>query len=217
MNDRAFRLDFFVAIGALLVSALTAATLIYQTRVIGHQFAATTWPYLSISTTLDPQFISIEVANDGLGPALIRSAQLSVDGRPLSSWNDYFGTMAKEELAVRQLFARAAALGNAGRPTPLTISAGSIGPSSTLRPGESHQLVKVAFSGQMPASVMQAFLRHRIALDFCYCSLEGTCWTLHGVPEENQPSEPQEVPSCADAHEIQSNPIVPPPATAAPR
>src|SRR5579863_2155170 len=115
MNDRAFRLDFFIAIAALLVSALTAATLIYQTRVIGHQFAASTWPYLSVSTTLDPQAISLDLANDGLGPALIRSAQLTVDGRPLPSWNAYFQTLATEEPALRALFTRAAAQALAGR------------------------------------------------------------------------------------------------------
>lgn len=30
MNDRAFRLDFFIAVAAVPVSALTAGTLIYQ-------------------------------------------------------------------------------------------------------------------------------------------------------------------------------------------
>jgi len=48
MNEKAFRLDFFIAIAALLVSAISAIALIYQTRVIGDQYAATIWPYLSI-------------------------------------------------------------------------------------------------------------------------------------------------------------------------
>ncbi|MGC2633018.1 MAG: hypothetical protein WA215_02280 [Candidatus Cybelea sp.] len=53
MNDRNFRLDFFIAIAAVLISALTAGTLFYQTRVIGDEFAATIWPYLSVGTTYD--------------------------------------------------------------------------------------------------------------------------------------------------------------------
>jgi hypothetical protein len=32
MNDRAFRLDFFIAIAAVVISALTAGTLVYQTQ-----------------------------------------------------------------------------------------------------------------------------------------------------------------------------------------
>ena len=44
MNEKAFRLDFFIAIAALLISALTAGALVYQTRVIADQYAATIWP-----------------------------------------------------------------------------------------------------------------------------------------------------------------------------
>ena len=47
VNEKAFRLDFFIAIAALLVSTLTAATLLYQTHVISDQYAATIWPYLT--------------------------------------------------------------------------------------------------------------------------------------------------------------------------
>ena len=41
MNDRTFRLDFFIAVAAVLISVITAGTLFYQTHVIGDEFAAT--------------------------------------------------------------------------------------------------------------------------------------------------------------------------------
>ena len=114
MNDRAFRLDFFIAIAALLVSALTAGTLIYQTRVIGAQYAATIWPYLSVETTYDnPSGVTIALNNEGLGPALIHSAHLSVDGKDASSWYDYFIVLAREDSRLRSFFVRTQCTGTA--------------------------------------------------------------------------------------------------------
>ncbi len=88
-RERALRLDFFIAIGALVISVLTTVTLIYQTHVISDQYAATIWPYLSVKDQVESNEERLTLTNDGLGPALVRSAQLTVDGKNLASWNDY--------------------------------------------------------------------------------------------------------------------------------
>ena len=121
MNDRNFRLDFFIAIAAVLISALTAGTLFYQTRVIGDEFAATIWPYLSVGTTYDTGGETIEVTNDGVGPALVRSAQLYVDGRKVDAWNDYIKAVSRDP-ELRGLFLRAQAAVRAGPAGHATIT-----------------------------------------------------------------------------------------------
>lgn len=196
MNERALRLDFFVAMAALIISALTAATLIYQTRVIGNQYAATIWPYLSIDSTYGSSGEEIDIVNDGLGPALIRSAQLSVDGKPVSAWNDYFRVLAAEP-AIRHLF-----LGNRKALSTATIVTASIGPSTTVRPGDTHTLLKIAVSSPLPASVLQELQRHVVAIDFCYCSLNGSCWTKHATPGRDGEPDPQPVPACTSQASI---------------
>lgn len=204
MNERAFRLDFFIAIGALLVSAFTAGTLVYQTRVIGDQFAATIWPYLTVGTTFAQNGETIEVANDGVGPALVRSARLEVDGKRLQAWNDYFDVLAHDP-DMRKVFlrARAAAVTNpADRPI---ISMTSIGPSSTLRPGETETLMRLSLAGGVPPEVLA---KHPVALEFCYCSLNGSCWILRGMAGRIN-ADPQSVSHCSSADAIQSNPITP--------
>lgn len=208
MTERAFRLDFFIALAALIISALTAATLIYQTRVIGHQFAASIWPYLSVSTTYDNQGETIAVDNDGLGPALIQSAALAVDGVSVTSWNDYLAVLAREP-DIRKVFAQATSAARAGLPASLTISSSSIGPSTTIRAGDSRSLVKVRFSGPLPLPAMQELIGHRLALDFCYCSIEGSCWTLHSSPGQSGRSDPQPVDECPTSVGIDSSPTGP--------
>lgn len=199
MTDRAFRLDFFIAMGALLVSALTAGTLIYQTRVIGDQFAATIWPYLSVGTTYEDNGETIEVTNDGVGPALVRSAQLRVDGRVVPAWNDYLRILAQDR-QLRGIFLRTRDAVLAGSAPHAMISTSSIGPSSTLRPGESHTLLKIALAGTVPTSLL---MKHSVAIDFCYCSLNGSCWILHAMPGRINP-DPQPVSQCASSAAIQA-------------
>ncbi|HLY03999.1 MAG TPA: hypothetical protein VKR56_16055 [Candidatus Cybelea sp.] len=211
MNDRAFRLDFFIAIAAVLISALTAGTLFYQTRVIGDEFAATIWPYLSVGTTYDAGGETIEVTNDGVGPALVRSAQLSVDGRKVGAWNDYIEALARDP-ELRNLFLRAQAAVQAGPAGHATITLSSIGPSSTLRPGESRTLLRISLPFSVP---LHAMLKHAIVLDFCYCSLNGSCWTLHTIPGQINP-DPASVSHCADRAAIQSNTVTAAPPAALP-
>jgi hypothetical protein len=202
VNDRAFRLDFFIAIAAVLVSAFTAGILIYQTRVIGDQFAATIWPYLSVGSTYDSNGETIEVANDGVGPALVRSAQLRVDGGAVRAWNDYVRVLFRDPgLRSNLLRTRAAVL--AGKTNRSILSMSSIGPSSTLRPGESETLLKLWLIDRVPTP---ALTKHSITIDLCYCSLNGSCWTLHANPGLID-SQPRPVSQCASSAAIESNPF----------
>jgi len=200
MKEREFRLDFFIAIAALLVSALTAGTLIYQTHVIGDQFAATIWPYLSVGATYDINGGAIEVTNDGLGPALVRSAQLKVDGIPVRAWNDYVRVLATDP-ELQPFFRRSRAAVEAGKGNGATLSMRSIGPATTLRPGETDTLLKFSLAESVPAQLMR---KHSLSIDLCYCSLNGSCWTLHSSPGRIS-ADPRLVSGCASSFAIESN------------
>lgn len=197
MNDRAFRLDFYLAMGALVVSILTTATLIYQTRVIQQQYSATIWPYLSLTATYSPQSVKLQVSNEGLGPALIQSAQLSVDGKNVAAWSGYIQAMSRDP-AIRSVFLRVRAEVLARRASGI-IMTGSIGPGSTIRPGTDKTLLNMDLPYDLPD---QAWSKHAITLDFCYCSLNGSCWNLHAAPGQNRNAQPQPTSHCVDSASI---------------
>lgn len=201
MNEKAFRLDFFIAIAALLVSVLTSLTLLYQTRIIGQQYAATIWPYLSTGSTSDPDGIAVDVANDGLGPALIESAQLSIDGSPVPSWGTYFARLTLDP-TVRAFFVRTRRLAAAGKlPADAHITTGSLGPGTTIRPGDKVTILRV----HLPGLPLPAMLRHTFAIDLCYCSLNGSCWTLHSEGESQKSEQPKLVSRCTTAAAISAS------------
>jgi hypothetical protein len=205
LKDRELRLDFFIAIGALLVSALTAGTLIYQAHVIGNQFAATIWPYLSVGTTNDRNGETIDVTNDGVGPALVRSAQLKIDNAPVRAWNDYVRVLETDP-ALRPFFRRTIAAIEAGKGNGAILSMSSFGPSSTLRPGETETLLKLDLAERVPA---QLILKHALSIDLCYCSLNDSCWALHSAAGRIS-NNPRPVAGCASSFAIESNPVMAP-------
>lgn len=201
MNDRALRLDFFVAIAALLISALTAGALLYQTRVVAQQYAATIWPYLDVSSTYRRGSETIEVVNDGLGPALIRSAQLSVDGKKVPSWNEYLLALASEP-KIRKIFDRNRAAYLSASPLTIGISTSSIGPSTIIRGGDSLALLKLSLGSVVSPAVIQEVLKHSLTIDFCYCSLNGSCWISRSTPGSMGAIEGRPVSSCSSSAEI---------------
>ena len=182
MNDRAFRFDLFIAVCALLISAIAAFASLMQTRALQDQYAAAIWPYLSVDSTESSHGVTVDLTNDGLGPALVRSAQLHFDGRLVSGWGDAVGMLTRDP-----------AFHGAKRGV-VSSQMSSLDASTTIRPGEALRLVSVTLSKNTP---IKTLLRHEIALDVCYCSLNDRCWTLHSTPSRANPTFPQLTSHCA--------------------
>jgi hypothetical protein len=188
VNERSeFRLDFVIAIAALLVSAVSAFALIYQTRVIGQQYAATIWPYLSVNSTYGPSGVIIKVENDGLGPALIQSAQLLVDEKAAPGWATYVKDLESEPALEKH---------------HRSISASSFGRSTTIRPGEASLLFSIIYKTPIAP---QALAAHSIGVRLCYCSINNSCWNIFATPGKDSRTVPQPVSSCTENAAISSD------------
>jgi hypothetical protein len=191
MNDRAFRLDFFIAIAALVVSILTTGTLVYQTHVIEEQYSSAIWPYLGLNTTTNPSSVEVSLANNGLGPALIRSAQLTIDGRLASSWTPLV-TVVHQDAASAVHRKR----------VPIVSSVGSMDRSTAIRPGENYHMYSIFLPKDVP---LTAITRHKVSIDLCYCSLNGHCWRLIASPGVSNGATPQDATSCPDGPHINAS------------
>jgi hypothetical protein len=187
VTEKAFRLDFVIAIAALLVSAASAFALIYQTRVIGQQYAATIWPYLSVNSTYSPNGVVIKVENDGLGPALIESAQLLIDAKPAPSWGTYVHDLESTPALLKH---------------HRSISASSFGRATTIRPGDTNLLFGIAYKTPIDPRALTA---HTIGVRLCYCSINDSCWRLAATPGRDSRNVPQPVSSCTENSAISSD------------
>jgi hypothetical protein len=189
MKERVLlRFDTVIAICALLTSTVAAGAMVYQTRVIGDQFSATVWPYLSLEEDNDPHNLSLKIVNDGAGPALVRSAQLFVDGKVAESWSDFLIPVFTEGVPK-----------HGGRRMIGTAQISSLGSAEAIRAGDSKSLIMLR---SMPETVIAAVQRHRVALRVCYCSVNDRCWQLEESLSKYDPQTPQSVRGCATGGSI---------------
>jgi hypothetical protein len=186
VDDKRFRLDFVIAIGALLISTVAAIATVYQTRVIASEFSATVWPYVSFDTTNSPALLELDIRNDGLGPAIVRSVKLTWNGKPQSSIEALVASINAND--PHELAAVRAAM-RAGANLKLTTSTPTAG--LVIPANAQHAVIR------MEGAALVRYFRPslgRFGLSLCYCSLTGSCWTQS---YRNGAAEPSSVRSCA--------------------
>jgi hypothetical protein len=163
----------FVGLLALLVSAYTA----YIQR---QQVRAQVWPYLTRAwvdpTELDPAssdgtLHKLAVFNKGVGPAIVRSVQVSVDGKPQKTWHGVFDALGLSS----EKFGFSSLNGN------------------VLSPGETMPVL--VFPDQAVASRFRQSMGARGRINICYCSTLGECWMLADHQPQGEP-EVQPIATC---------------------
>ncbi len=169
-TTRTIRAELVIATLALLASAGATVASVVQTHVIGDQLSSSVWPYLSLQTEMAAgKSLTVSLVNDGLGPALVRSAVVKIDGRAARGWHDALTELGADPQALQlkkgsgpQLFA-------------------SFGQGTVLRAGNALTVARIENPGVV--SKISAELR-RVSIDVCYCSILQKCWLLDTVSNE---------------------------------
>ena len=156
MENR-LRVELLIAVCALLLTGIASIASVYQAHVIARQFSsteqqfsATVWPYLTLTIRQTPTTIESSITNDGLGPAIIRSAAIGWDRtKSFGSWQD----MATVLLALS--------------PRPKVRSGLSFtGSTSSLDPGDVIRAVPALSVSRFCRTWRARFSRARIELPF---------------------------------------------------
>ncbi len=180
MGEKSLRFDLLIAVFALVLSGVASIASVYQAHVISEQFSATVWPYLTFSVTSSESTFSLSVANDGLGPALIRSAWITLDGKPQSSWRSAVLAMLTPLPATR------------GKTATGTYR--SISPGEVIRAGVTDEPISLHGFPGLAAALQGAAVRRGASISICYCSLLGRCWMKVWKPLQDD--EPYDVRAC---------------------
>ena len=185
---RGLRVDLVIAVCALLISTLAtgaawwqARVLAAQTRVLQEQLGAQVWPYLSPSEGIEGDTVRVEITNNGLGPAVLRSVVASVNGVSESNFIDIMHALLGPNLLARK-----------PNGEKLDYGLDTESPGFVLRPGAVIHLFRL-----QSKTYAVAFLRtwDRVRMKTCYCAIiPGKCWL-----SDSNSSNPQPVPAC---HEI---------------
>jgi hypothetical protein len=175
MDEKRFRFDLVVALGALVISGVAAASSAYQTYVIRKQFSATVWPYVTfdeISST--DKYFELDVSNAGIGPAVIYSAVVSRDGKAILRVPSPTTLPALSVAIAPEVAAAKADEAKSGERKRSNTVVSTIFAGDILSAGEKLELVRV--EGRYVTRRVLTNV-HRIDIRLCYCSLLGDCWT----------------------------------------
>lgn len=163
--DVSGRLETAIATGIGLLALAVSAYTAYVQR---EQVRAQVWPILEVSSGNEPE-VRLWIANKGVGPALIRSARVTLDGKPVRNWHEMLTALygkgqfnfSQDQIGGRVL--------SAGEGVPVFVPKGDIAPRFDKD-------------------------RFRVGMEICYCSTLGDCWRI--AKEAHEPPRTQDVHRC---------------------
>ncbi len=147
---RRARWDALGVIIAALIGLLALVVSGYTAHIQRQQVRAEVWPFLLVGAY--PSGQAVGVHNKGVGPAIVRTVEIRVDGKPQRDWNGVLGAMG---------------LGTAG----VTISTIH---DTVISPGE--RMLPVSFADRDAYERFLDAARRRVDVEICYCSTLGDCW-----------------------------------------
>lgn len=146
--------ESFIALAALVVSVTAVVVGVYEAALQRKHDVAEVWPHLEISTWVSDKDATVRLDNTGIGPGIVKSVAVSVDGRPQHNWDEVLRTWY-------------------GREPPPHSSATAV--QHAIRPGDHTILVGLPIQ-QMPPSFWTA--ARRITVRVCYASVFDEYWMI---------------------------------------
>lgn len=161
-------LDRVLAIAAMLVALSSLGIAVYEARATREFHRASVWPYLTVYHSYAGDSYSYNVANAGVGPALVRSMEVFTDGKAQPTWGSVARTLlgpdAKLTGSAYSSFGRGSVLLSNGKTVLLQLPKGA--------------------GTERFASAMQ----QHVSVRLCYCSLFDDCWVLDDRKSEEPTS-----------------------------
>lgn len=161
-TPRKIKTESIVAFAAIFVSIATLMVYLYQAHIMQKQQHTSVWPYVEWLFNNEKNQFYITVENKGIGPALIKSARLELNGKQMRGNSEFFKVL----------------LGNSNFKFSNSTVEGRV-----LSPGEKVELFHIYDSAKARAvdSLLRNSSEHEFSLFICYCSVYDDCWTTDGI------------------------------------
>jgi hypothetical protein len=143
--------EMITALTAVLIGVGAIGVSLYETTLIRQQLKGSAWPNIEGGFSYNDQGFRYFLTNTGVGPARIRFAEITVDGRAVRDWGEFFERLG---LDVRRYVTSYVARG-------------------ALPPGAIHDILVLDSEQPVDALYEQ---QGRVRLSLCYCSVYDDCW-----------------------------------------
>lgn len=179
-------LDIIIAGAAIIVSMASLWVALRADQTQEQLLKSSVWPYLTYSSsdvTPDGQNrIALQLTNEGVGPAIVRSFAVAYNGKYVTGVHDLF----------------TACCDVAGEPR-LRIRTSTV-QSQVIMAHQTFPFAIIPPSVNSPRSYARTVTtRFAITVKLCYCSVLGECWFL----DSSRDDQPQAVNKCPPAQQPQ--------------
>ncbi len=165
------RTDRIVSVCAIVAAIAAVAISAYEARITREYQRLSVWPRLEQYNSFVPgEPYTRTVANFGIGPALIQSVQMTVDGKTCRTWGEVIQALI-------------------GKPVPGHIYS-SLHHGAVILPGKEVNILKIP-SGENAQLFSNQVQGDRLIIRICYSSLFGESWLSDSSAEE-----PESVSRC---------------------
>lgn len=165
------RTDRIVSICAIVAAIAAVGVAAYEATTNREYQRLSVWPRLQqYNSFVTGDAYTRTVANYGIGPALIRTVEMTVDGKTCRTWSEVLRALT-------------------GKKLPGLIYS-SLHHGIVILPGKEINTLKIP-PGEDAALVSQQMQTDRLAIKICYSSLYGEMWLSDSTKEE-----PQQVSRC---------------------
>lgn len=173
INIRIAATQTVLAIVGIFIGSVALYAALGESEAVRKQTEASVWPRVDVVSAYygiaGEERVEIIARNRGIGPAVVKSVIVAVDGEPQKNWFD----------VIR-------ALSPGDRPS---ISNQEID-KAVISPNEDVRLLSLEekySSKAQTLAVRDAFIAKRLSVEICYCSVFDSCWETRskdGAPKE---------------------------------
>ncbi|MFK7730225.1 MAG: hypothetical protein AB8B48_01270 [Pseudomonadales bacterium] len=178
---KSIKYELLVSVTAMITAVAAVVISVVQTSVMhdeaemqrDHQrlsVAPSVWIEHNVSTSIKKEIgqLNIEIANRGLGPAMIESFSILYKGQIIKNWPEWISSFAPD------LYEQGFSDGSIMRESISTLPTKYV-----LQNGVEHEL----FAIEAPLALIEQILQAKDDTDFtiCSCSLYGQCWITNGL------------------------------------
>lgn len=164
-----------LALAGIFIGSVALYAALNEADAVRKQLQASVWPHVSVSTmnygVVGEERFEVLVGNQGIGPAVVESFKVSVDGEYQNSWFEVIGKIA------------------GGRPFGISNAQlnGAVLPANEQVVASSMQVPYV--SKELVDDFRELMLGDRSDWMLCYCSVFDECWLIEKNAQKPQPTD----------------------------
>jgi hypothetical protein len=149
----------WIGLVAIVINVITVSVYMYQAQIMQSQQHASAWPYLEWLTSYNEEQCYIEIANNGIGPAIITTVAVKVNGKQMDNMDSLFTNL----IGTTRFPHLTSTVQNRVLPAGKTIRI--------------FQVNNEIWAGK----VFMALQASHFELEICYESIYGESWTCSGT------------------------------------